>query len=81
MIIGVSICEAKIYVALDKSTGEAKRFVDIDEKVIGDWAKNFIMIEADESYRGKEGYEIKFENQKLRFATQIEIDTYKQAQE
>lgn len=76
-----SFAEAKVYVCLDKSTGEPKGMTDIDEKTIGDWAKKFVMVEADESYRGKSGSEIKYEDQKLRHATEAEIASQKQAKE
>ena len=35
------------------------------------------MKEADDSYRGLKGYEIKYQGQKLRKATQQEVDDYK----
>jgi len=72
-----SLCEAKIYVALDKQTGDPQGTVDIDERTVGEWAKGFIMLPADESYRGLQGYEIKYDNKKLRRATIVEIDSYK----
>lgn len=81
MILFVAgLAEAKIYVALDKSDGTVKGTVDIDEKTIGDWAKQFVMIEAGEDYRGKDGFELKFEGQKLRKATKKEIDDYNDEQ-
>ena len=80
MVLIACSAEAKIYVCLDKSTGEARGSADIDPKNIGGWANQFAMIEADESYRGLQGYEIKYENQTLRKATDQEIADYKQAQ-
>lgn len=80
LVFMVTLAEAKIYVCLDKTTGEARGTVDINEKAIGDWAKQFIMIESDEDYRGKKGFEIKFEGQKLRQATKKEIDDYNKTQ-
>lgn len=63
-----------LYVCLDKITKEPKGITSVREENLSDWEKDFIMIEADESYRGKQGYEIKYENGKLRFATQQEIE-------
>lgn len=76
----LSVCEAKVYVALSKQDGSPSGMVDINEKNVGDWSKKFIMIEADESYRGLQSYEIKYEDQKLRKATQAEINAYLNAQ-
>ena len=69
--------QAVIYVALDKESGEVKGMVDISPDSVGDWAKTYVMKEADESYRGKQGYEMKYVNQKLRMATEKEITDYK----
>lgn len=67
---------ADIYVCLSKTDGSPQGVVDIRPEALPDWAENFIMIPADESYRGKQSYEIKYKNQKLRHATQAEIDDY-----
>lgn len=75
-----SYAEAKMYVCLDRSTGEPVGTVDIREQAIGDWSKQLIMIEADEAYRGKQGFEIRFEGQKLRKATDNEISSYNNTQ-
>ena len=82
LIVCVSvIAEAKIYVCLDKSTGEPQGVASLKPEMIADWAENFIMIEADDSYRGLQGYEIKYKDQKLRKAMQSEIDAYNLEQE
>ena len=69
---------AELYVCLDKSTNEPKGMIDTSQKT--EWEKSFILIEADESYRGKAGYEMKYDG-KLRHATAEEIAAYKQAEE
>ena len=67
---------AKIYCLFDKETGEGHGATSIREDYVPDWAKKFILKEADKSYKGKKGYEIKMESGKLRHATQEEIDFY-----
>lgn len=76
-----TLAQAKVYVTLDNLTGEPTGSASISDKAVADWAKNFILIEADKTYQGKNGYEIKYDNETLRHATQIEIDTYLQQQE
>ena len=76
----LTVCEAKMYVALDKSDGKVQGVVDIDEMVVGDWSNSFIMVEANESYRGAQGHEVKYENKKLRKATTEEVNAHKQNQ-
>ncbi len=79
-ILIVSFCltaNAKIYVALDKTTGEPRGTINIKLEAVADWAEKFILIEADESYRGLHGYELKYKNEKLKKATQAEKDAYK----
>jgi len=67
---------AETYVCLDKTTGEVRGTIDIKPTAVPDWAKRYILVEADNSYQGLKHYEIKYENQILRKATQAEIDTY-----
>ncbi len=69
------------YVTLDKNTKEPQGFASIHYKDIKDWEERFDLVEVDDSYRSKQGYEIKYENGKVRLATQQEIDAYKQQQE
>lgn len=67
-----------IYVCLDKVTKQPKGMVQIDNlKVKDEWDKTHILIEVDDSFIGKLSYEIKYENDKVRLATQVEIDIYK----
>ena len=54
---------------------------DINPENISDWAKTYTMKLADESYWGKQGYEIKINGGKLRHATEEEITAHKNAQE
>ena len=73
--------EAKTCVLRDKLTGEPVGTASISDEAISDWAKNFILVEADESYCGKHGHEIKYENGELRHATAQEISNYLAQQE
>jgi hypothetical protein len=73
LIFTANVCFGQMYVAIDKETGEVKGTVDVRPENIGGWAKIYIMKMVDESYRGKKGYEIKFEGGKLRPATPSEI--------
>ena len=81
MVIGflfiTNVSYSEIYICLDKESGDVRGMVDIKPDTVGDWAKNFTMKEADESYRGKQGHEMRFENKKLRMATDKEITDYK----
>jgi hypothetical protein len=72
-----SLARSEVYVCFDKETGDAVGMVDIKPDTVGDWAKTYVMKEADESYRGKQGHEMKFENKKLRLATEKEIADHK----
>jgi hypothetical protein len=79
-LLVTTICFADVYVALDKQSNEPKGMVDIKPENLADWAKTYTMKEADESYRGKAGYEIKVDGENLRHATKHEIDVYKDQQ-
>ena len=84
VILIVSFCltaNAKTYVLRDKLTGSPVGVASISEKHISDWAKKFILTEADETYKGKQSYEMKYESGKLRHATTQEISDYLTAQE
>ena len=79
VILIVSFCltaNADPYVTINKTTGEPAGFANISSKAVADWAKKHILVEADESYRGKHGWEIKYENGNLRHATEQEIANY-----
>ena len=78
LILGflVTNAQAELYVTLSKTTGEPQGTVNINEKAVADWAESFILVEAGKEYQGKHGYEMKYENQELRLATQEEIDEY-----
>ncbi len=71
VISAIGYCN--LYVAIDKESGQVNGTVEVLPENIGEWAKDFTMKEADESFRGKNGYEIKFEKGKLRPATKEEI--------
>jgi len=64
------------YVCIDKNTMEPKGFTRVSKENLSEWEKDSIMIEVDESYADKQSYEIKYENGKVRLATQEEIDDY-----
>ena len=64
------------YVTLDKNTKEPQGFASIHYKDIKDWEERFDLVEVDDSYRSKQGYEIKYENGKVRHATKQEIEAY-----
>jgi hypothetical protein len=68
-----------VYVCVSKDTGQPAGVVDIKPDRVSEWAKLFTMKIADESFRGKDGYEIKVVDSKLRLATKQEIDAYKAA--
>ena len=72
---------ADVFALFDSETGEGKGVVSIKEDYVSDWAKNFILKKADETYKGKKGHEIILEQGKLRHATEQEISDYLAAQE
>lgn len=66
-----------IYVSRDKTTGKPQGTAEIDDpKVLADWRQKLIMEKVDDSFRGKNSFEIVFENGKSRHATQQEIDAH-----
>lgn len=82
LIIAIPLnAQAKVYVCMSKTTGEPQGTVDINPENVGQWASSYTMVEADESYRGLMGFEVKYENKKLRKSTEKEISDYKQAEE
>lgn len=77
LIVCISVtAEAKTYCLFDKETGEGKGTVSIKEEYVADWAKDFILKEGGEKYKGLQGHEIKLEGGKLRKATKKEIKDY-----
>ncbi len=76
-LLMTTVCYADVYVCLDKVTNEPKGMVDIHPGALTAWGESFIMIPADESYRGRNPWELKFEGNKLRHATKNEIQLYK----
>ncbi len=78
LIVGFCLtANADYYVFFDKETGECLGVSSISQDTVIEKAKQYILKQGDETYRGKQGYEIKFENGKLRHATKAEKDTYK----
>ena len=65
---------ASLYVALDGN--DPKGVTSVKDKYLSDWEKDYTMIKVGEEYRGKNGYEIKYDGSKLRLATQQEIDNH-----
>jgi len=81
ILTGLLLCycplaQADIYAVFDKETGECKGTIDINPENISEIAKTYTMKKADESFRGKQEYEIRLENKKLRLATEEEIKNY-----
>ena len=76
-----TIVQAKIYAVRDKLTGEPRGITSISDTYVNDWAKDFILTEVDESYQGKQHYELRYEGGAMRKATQQEIDVYKAQKE
>jgi len=71
-----TLAYSEVYIVIDKESGDVKGMVDIKPDAIGSWANNYVMKQADETYRGLKGKEIKYINQKLRKATEKEISDY-----
>ena len=65
-----------LYVLLDKETDAPLGAVDISSAELSNYQSKYTIIEANETFRGKLSYEIKYENEEIRLATQQEIDTY-----
>ena len=54
--------------------------LEANEYTISDW-QEYTLIPVDESFRGKQHYEIKYDGVNVRHATQQEINAYNQIQE
>lgn len=76
-----TFAEAKTYVLRDKLTGEPAGTASIADKYINDWAKDYILTDEGEEFRGKHGWEMKYENGNVRHATKAEKDAYKAQKE
>lgn len=77
MCMFMQVASADLYVTFSRETGEIMGTASISDEGVLEWTKKHILKKADESYRGKQPYEIKYEDGVLRLATQEEIDTYK----
>jgi len=64
----------------NRETGDIKGTASIADEDILDWTKKNVLKKADDSYRGKESYEIKYEDGKVRHATEQEVTDYKALQ-
>ena len=71
---------ADLYVVLDEH-GQPNGTAQVKDEYLSKWKQEYTMIKVDESYVGKHGYEIKYENNRIRHATKSEKEAYKQAQE
>ncbi len=69
---------AELYVAFDRETGEIKGVTSVSEEHVLDWTKKCILRKPDnpEEFRGKHRWEIRYEDGKLRLATEQEIADY-----
>lgn len=76
MFVGSSLAFGEFYIVVDRGTGDPLGGVDVNDKALPDWTQKYIMIKADEKYREKKGYEIKYQAQSLRYATPEEIEQY-----
>lgn len=77
MVLFAPLAHAKLFVAMNKADGSVQGTIDIQEDDIADWTQKYLMTPADESYRGLMPYEIKYQGNKLRKATEQEIEKYK----
>ena len=75
-----SVVVADIYVVFNRETGDIKGTASIADEDILDWTKKNVLKKADDSYRGKESYEIKYEDGKVRHSTEQEVTDYKALQ-
>lgn len=69
----------ELYVAIDGTN--PKGVTSVKDEYLKDWEKDYTMIKVSEEYRGKHGWEIKYDGVKVRLATQQERDDYLNQQE
>lgn len=65
-----------LYAIVDKNTNEPLGTLEICSDEIEDYSKNYKIFEVDKSFRGKFGYEIKYEDDTVRLATEEEKQNY-----
>ena len=75
------VCHSETYAVLDKSTNNPLGVTDVSNKSLSSWEKIYKMIPVDESYRGKQPYEIKYDGGIIRKSTPDEISVYKTQKE
>ena len=77
LILIIGKCEAKLYVCVDKTTNEPRGVTDIDDASRQEWENDFLLIDAVETLRGKQGYEIKITDGKATENTKEAISQYR----
>ena len=75
-MVVVSVCYADTYVIIDKEDNTIKGVSSISDKHLSDWKKQFDVRKVDDSFNGKQPYEIKYSNGNVRLANKQEIDSY-----
>ena len=81
-IFMVCICvnaHAKMYVTADKTTGDPLGVVHVRDEHKKSWEERYDLIDADESFAGKEAWEMKKDGDTIRHATKQEKDAHKAA--
>jgi hypothetical protein len=76
-----SVSYSDTYVCIDKETGKCLGTVNVNPEYISEWNNKYTMKLVDESFNGKQGYEIKIENGKARIATDKEVQDYNKDRE
>lgn len=82
IILVITICFiaqvgfADIYAVFDKETGKSLGVSDIQEKALLDWSQKHVIRKVGKEFRGKQSYEIKYQNGKVRLATKKEVSDY-----
>ena len=80
VVFSSSLVFAGNYVVFDKQTGELMGTASVSDKHLLEWTQKNILIEVDNTYKGKQSYEIKYEDGKVRHATEQEVTDYKALQ-
>ena len=75
LVFSCSFAYADLYAVFEGN--DCKGTASVDDVSLSDWEKDYTMIKVDESYRGKQGYEIELKDGNPALKTKETIDAYK----
>lgn len=78
-VLIASFAYADLYALFNGS--DCKGVTSIKDEHTSNWTKKFTLYKVNETFRGKQGYEIELKSGKPSLKSQADIDTYKQQKE